>query len=175
MTAVSSRIDRIGARLRSRKRLDRFWSKVRKGPGDGCWNWTGCLTSDGYGVFRAGGATWSAHRYSLAMASNRWAEPPSVFACHHCDNPACVRPDHLFWGDNSENQKDCHRKGRSNLQRLRQDGEHNSHAKLTAENVATIRERVAAGHPRREIAKCFGVSYETVRSIELGKTWKQTG
>lgn len=36
-----------------------------------------------------------------------------VFFCHHCDNPKCKNPDHIFLGGNSANMKDCFAKGRN--------------------------------------------------------------
>ena len=52
-----------------------------------------------------------AHRVAFELANG--PIPDGVMVCHHCDNPPCVRPDHLFLGTNSENQRDSVQKGRS--------------------------------------------------------------
>jgi len=78
---------------------------------NGCWEWTGCLDKKGYGQFYYKGKHRRAHRVSWAL---KYGEiPPSeLFACHKCDNPKCVNPDHLFLGTQSDNMKDMSRKGR---------------------------------------------------------------
>lgn len=88
---------------------DRFWSKVQKT--DGCWEWTGSRRPKGYGVFAVNGARReSAHRVAYAL----FIGPISAgfFVCHRCDNPRCVRPDHLFLGTQADNMRDMHAKGR---------------------------------------------------------------
>jgi hypothetical protein len=79
-------------------------------PNSGCWLWLGRVSPSGYGVFSPYAVRTLAHRFSLQMATGE--EGAGLVACHHCDNPPCVNPDHLFWGTQRDNIKDAFRKGR---------------------------------------------------------------
>lgn len=95
---------------------ERFWSKVQKG--DGCWEWTGARHSFGYGWINRpgrGNGKMMAHRLSWELHFGPVAGGRGVL--HHCDNPCCVRPDHLFLGSQSDNVRDMWRKGRARVPR----------------------------------------------------------
>lgn len=97
---------------------ERFWAKVDKdGPVPehmphlgACWVWTASKLNSGYGQFGIGGKLRYAHRLSWEM--ERGEIPDNLCVLHSCDNPPCVRPEHLFLGTRRENSSDCQRKGR---------------------------------------------------------------
>lgn len=88
---------------------NRFWIKVRRSRGKGCWLWgAGCFAS-GYGAFAWNGKTWRAHRLMWELTNG--PIPAGMHVLHTCDTPACVRPDHLFLGTHGDNMRDRWRKG----------------------------------------------------------------
>lgn len=121
-------IVQVGKRLTLK---ERFWAKVSKTRT--CWLWTGTRTPLGYGRINIGKRR-SDYAHRLSYLWTHGEIPEGVFVLHHCDNPSCVRPDHLFLGTHKDNMKDMREKNRS-----RKRGEENPQAKLTAEDVINIR------------------------------------
>jgi hypothetical protein len=90
---------------------ERFFDKVEQpANGSACWVWTAAKCSSGYGNFYFGGRVVQAHRVALALF--RGIDAGESLVCHHCDNPKCVNPDHLFLGTHQDNADDKMRKGR---------------------------------------------------------------
>lgn len=142
----------------------RFWSKVQKG--SGCWEWTGSTTLKGYGQLHlgGGGSHVAAHRFSWTLAHG--PIPSGMIIMHICDNPPCVRPDHLKLGTIAENQADMARKGRAG-----QRGERSPVAKLNDDAVRDIRRAAACGTPVAELARRYGVARSLIRGVRNGTRW----
>ena len=85
---------------------DAFWALVDASDAGGCWPWLGPV-SDGRGRHKGG----YAYRWSWQL-ENQQAVPAGLFICHHCDNPICVRPDHLYAGTQKDNMQDAVQRGR---------------------------------------------------------------
>jgi hypothetical protein len=148
---------------------ERFWNWVEKT--SECWLWKGAPNTTGYGqmsVVRSGKrAPMLAHRLSFEYAHG--PIPNGLFVCHACDKPACVRPDHLFLGDQTVNMRDMMKKGRG---RPGGDvkGRHTNHKrKLTPEAVRDMR---SSKEPSSLLAKKYGVSVSTVNAIRARIYWK---
>lgn len=146
---------------------ERFWPKVQKTKG--CWLWTGSLVH-GYGQINPGGRGGQplrAHRVSYEMAHG--PIPKGLYVCHHCDNPACVNPAHLFLGTARTNAHDRDNKGRCRSRSL--PGNTNGR-RLTQEEVNSIRQAAARGIPQRTIAMQHRCTQGNVSFIVRGATWR---
>lgn len=145
------------------ERVKRFWAKVEKGPG--CWDWTGGEASCGYGRFEGWPSSRRTHRIAYEIAFG--PIPDGLCVCHHCDNPRCVRPDHLFLGTQADNVADMMKKGRHRAPTWKA----NSATRLDPQRVMEIRGRITAGQGLRSIARQLGVAYATVWEVAQGRTW----
>lgn len=151
--------------------VERFWEKVNlDGPvhptlGTACWLWTGCVVAR-YGQIglghpsTAGSKRWKTHRFSWELHNGSIAD--GLHVCHHCDNPLCVRPAHLFLGTAQDNALDASRKGRKNAF---------GRQKLNADDVRIIRSHVAEQVPVADIASAFAISEKYVRRIANRTAW----
>lgn len=147
--------------------VERFLKKVERT--DTCWVWTAGIHKSGYGHFWLAGTMVYAHRASWLL--HKGPIPDGLDVLHKCDNPKCVRPDHLFLGTHLDNMRDRDKKGR----RTAPKGSAHGGAVLTEEVVLGIRARVAVGESRRSVAEEVGVSYSMVCRIVSGKNWTHVG
>jgi len=137
-----------------------------------CWMWGGANIR-GYGIIGIGGKRELVHRISWSIDRGRLV-PEGMLVCHHCDNPSCVNPKHLFIGTYSDNMRDCVSKGRHARISGQRPGENNSNAKLSQCDVDNIRLRLNDGETQRSIANRFIVSQSHISSIKIGRIWNHT-
>jgi hypothetical protein len=146
---------------------DRFWSKVDKS-GD-CWLWTASVNRRGYGQFkiydRGNGKQKVMEAHRLAWLLENGDIPDGLCVCHKCDNPRCVRLDHLFLGTCKENSLDMAQKGRATMY----------NAKLTEQQVVAIRQEYANGLSSYEIAARLQMSHVAIMKAINGETWQRSG
>lgn len=90
----------------------RFWEKVDKRGPDDCWIWKGGRNDRGYGHIFVDYKVRMATHVSWEFANGK-DFPKGMCACHSCDTPACVNPNHLWVGTNGDNNRDCVAKGRN--------------------------------------------------------------
>lgn len=147
-----------------------FWDKVDVREEDDCWNWLHAKSSKGYGQIKIHYVQYVATRVCYFMHHEAFDD--RLLICHHCDNPSCVNPKHLWLGDAKQNAEDRDSKGRYVIGDLPVGEDHFS-AKLTDEKVLQIRCLYEiGGYSHRELGNMFGVAKETVSALLQGRTWK---
>lgn len=148
--------------------IERFWSKVTRHP-TGCWPWAGSRCGD-YGAFSFQGHLYGAHRIAWAIAHNT-AQVPG-FVCHDCDNPICVRPDHLYLGDAATNAADRVRRGRQKTGRKKQRGEFPLYRHATGQWCKKYKGRTYYfGADRDQALKRYTAEWDAIRD---GIPWAST-
>lgn len=148
----------------------KFWAKTR--PEGECIVWTGYRDRQGYGTVLRPAVSRSpmlTHRYAYLLTHGS-LEAGAVIR-HTCDNPPCVRPDHLLTGTQADNIADRQARGRHRPGRLL--GEAHPAHKLTAATLADARADYLDGDPLDAIAARYGVSKTTIYNALRGKNWTE--
>lgn len=138
-----------------------FWSRLAHKP-TGCWEWTGTCMRFGYGsayhpISRKKRA---AHRIAYELAFG--PIPDGLFVCHHCDNPPCCNPAHLFLGTASDNHQDKLRKGRG------ASGYAQPKRRTISDGTGCLVLEAIKGASQADVAREFGISQQSVSLIACG-------
>lgn len=147
--------------------VERFANKHTTG--DGCWEWTASLTTQGYGQFGVQGKMQTASRISWILANKRI---PNIdeFVCHTCDNKKCVNPSHLYLGDRKTNGKDASDRG------ITPRGSRNGTALLTEDQVLIMRKLYHEGVCNTvDLAILTQSSAQHVWDVVVGRKWTHVG
>lgn len=150
---------------------ERFWSKVDQSGGPNtCWPWQPSQQNQAHGQFFVSKerGTVPAHTFALEIATGVRC-PPGKEGCHHCDNPPCCNPSHLYYGTRQQNVDDMWARGRGRR------GSRHRGALLTEAEVLAIRERFALGETTPALAGTFKVSRGCITDIVNGTNWKSVG
>lgn len=148
-----------------RKSLDdKFWVNIDKSGGSSaCWPWTAGLNADGYGKIKHDRKSIGSHRAAWILTFGPIQD--GMIVCHHCDNPACNNPSHLFLGTPKQNMEDRNRKGRNADIR----GSKNAMSILTEDLVGRLRLETGT---HQEVATAYGLKMKTVASVRQRRSWK---
>ncbi len=136
---------------------ERFWAKVQKG--DGCWEWQGYRDAGGYGRLTVQRRPELAHRMAFYLTYG----PFEGYVLHACDNPPCVRPDHLFVGGQKANMQDASSKRR--IANLRKTHCPNGHV-YDEENTRWYEGRRYCRACRPEYRRRYRANHPELRLIE---------
>ena len=143
-----------------------FWDNVDRRGDEECWPWTRSRNGKGYGLlqFLEMPTTQKAHRIAWLLTYGDL--PAGKHVMHHCDNPPCCNPKHLFIGTNHDNVLDRMHKGRMPL------GEKASSSKLTEAMVLAIREEYIAHQTSCEkLAAKYPVNACAIFCVLTYRTW----
>lgn len=145
---------------------DRFQEKIHISSPDDCWEWKAGRDKNGYGKFKLNGRSMRAPRIAYAWHHSVNVDSLDIVR-HHCDNPPCCNPAHLYHGTTQDNVDDRMQRGRD----ASRAGKENGQAKLTNDQVMEIRRELTAGEIQRVLARKFNVCQATISKIARGERW----
>lgn len=161
----------LDERIRKQKRgpeprslESRFWAKVQKS--EWCWLWTACGMHDGRGLIARDNTGKHASAPRVSWEIHFGPIPSGLWVLHKCDEPRCVRPDHLYLGDAKANNTDSILRGRRRAPDLV--GQKNPRAKLSLAAVNYIR---SSNDSAKSLANIYDVSIGSIHHVRSGYTW----
>lgn len=138
-----------------------YADRIRLDDESGCWTWTGMVSVNGRALI-------SVHQKSRYAYRIIWEElvgpiPDGLLCCHHCDNPVCVNPEHIFLGTAKDNAQDAARKGRLKEIPKVKGIDHPRSADVPDDVIDQVRREYAGGGvTQAQLAVRYGVGPSTV-------------
>lgn len=114
----------------------------------------------GYGRFHVARKEVATHRYAWEITYG--GIPDGMWVLHKCDNPACVKPAHLWLGTPLDNTLDCVSKGRAS-------GNRTGNPTLDLETAQEVVRLYDLGIAQKDLAKTFGVAQTSISYYVTGK------
>jgi len=153
-----------------------LWSKVDVRGKDECWEWKGFRNEQGYGRTWINDKGYYAHRVIFDLVNPNQISlnaPKSTdekgFLLHHCDNPACCNPKHLYVGTFQDNTNDKVRRGRC----VDFKGDKGPRCKLTMDQAREARKLRKQGMSVRQLSYEYGISLASMKTLLAGKSYQE--
>lgn len=135
--------------------MDKLMRRLEVGDENECWEWQGSRNSKGYGKITADEiGEQIAHRVAYRLFVGEI--PDNLFVCHHCDNPPCCNPKHLFLGTVQDNTQDMVEKRRQRR-------------KLTDDDIKIIRDK---NYSLKELQDRFQISASMIGLIRRKQSYR---
>lgn len=145
--------------------LEEFLNMRTDKSANGCWNWTSTTDKNSYGIASNNWlkkyGTPFAHRLMYIVTKGPIEKGLNIN--HHCDNPSCVNPDHLYSGTQKQNMNDKISRNRHIVW----------NRQFNSNQIKQIREMRKKGFLLRVIAERFNTSHPIISQICNYKTYKK--
>jgi len=140
----------------------RFYDQIAMSDNpEDCWLWTGPQVGEGYGWYRNWITRKPAYAHRIMWQLVNGPIPRGKMICHHCDNPACVNPKHIYLGNAGTNARDRSSRGRNGTY-------------LTWNEACEIRRlRTEQGWSTTAIAEAYGKSSCSIRNVIAYRSHKK--
>jgi hypothetical protein len=114
----------------------------------------------GYGIVTYKHVTYFAHRL---ICEWKHGKKDNLFACHKCNNKACVEEFHIEWGTAEENSTDLIHAGTSKGHKLNMDKAREIRAVMIADPKTD----------KKELAAKYKINIRTLHNVISGKSWQE--
>jgi hypothetical protein len=133
---------------------------------NGCWIWIKGKHKAGYGSVNKKLGGGYAHRAMYESAIG--PIPKDMYVLHHCDNRACVNPEHLFLGTHLDNIRDMHSKNRQRGGSM--PNEKNPFCKFSDEEIRAIRASKNTGIRFTQLMRLYEISETHLLRVLKGES-----